>query len=183
MKPVLILGKGPSARHVPASDEFDIAALNGAVKLCESARWLFVNDFEAFSEITESDLKKVDQLVLPSELHVRCGKGLVGAERVIPDVIGHVGRISFYRLHTALKTRVDLPYFGRIISVAETAACWCVKEGRHEFRTLGLDPDGGYSEYFAGGPQVDKPNSHFKRNWQAVCRRIRRVGGTIERIQ
>ena len=35
MKPVVLVGKGPSAQSVPASDAYVIAAVNDATRFCE----------------------------------------------------------------------------------------------------------------------------------------------------
>lgn len=39
---VVLVSKGPSARHIPKSDEYKIAALNDAIILCEEVDYFFV---------------------------------------------------------------------------------------------------------------------------------------------
>ena len=43
-KPVLIVGKGPSARFIPKSDEYYVACLNQSGRLVEHCDFQFIGD-------------------------------------------------------------------------------------------------------------------------------------------
>lgn len=180
---VLILGKGPSARYVDRSDPRVICALNGAVKFCGRCDWLFVNDVSALEEISESCVGITRNIVVPSELHQdRRGRRTMRFDQ-LPDWFVELPCLHIYQLHTAQKRRHDIPDFGRIWSVGETAVCWMLKQGHREFVTLGIDPVGGYHEEFQGGPQdLTKPANWYDQNWRRMEYRVHRLGGTISRL-
>src|SRR5690606_6749765 len=149
--PVVIVGKGPSARYVPpGAGAFRVAALNGAVRLCTWADWLFVNDLSAFAEIAPDDLRRhTGRVVLPAELHIDLGKPRASPRAAIPFLRGRP--YDLFELHTNPDRSPKLPYFGAIGSVAESAVAWLLHLGYRRFYTLGIDPQGGYSQYFAQG--------------------------------
>lgn len=170
---VLIVGKGPSFRQI----EYDgkVACLNGAVNYYPNADWLFVNDMSAFEEIDTMD--GVGTIVLPTWLHcdVRGKKKVPHEAAPVPK-----DKVQNYCLHTA--PELSLPYFGRIMSVGETAVCWLLRDGYRKFETVGIDPQGGYHKKFNSGQQVAKPKRHFKENWQRIKIRVLTAGGEIKRI-
>ena len=183
MDRVLILGKGPSAREVDGLSDGPVAALNGAAKLVTRyITWLFVNDVEAFGEIGQRELWRVRHLVTPALMHQGGGaRPGVPAHKAIPPGSGIV---DHYELHTNPNRDSSLPFFGVVSSVGDTAVAWLLMQGYRDFVTLGIDPDGGYSDHFAGGPQrTDKPLDQYRRNWESMQRRVRGAGGTIERIE
>lgn len=69
MKPVIILGKGPSALSLKKSDRYDVAACNNATWLCESPTYTFYNDIEPMELTSKDDFAKITSLVLPTYLH------------------------------------------------------------------------------------------------------------------
>lgn len=172
---VLIVGKGPSFRQF----EYDgkVACLNGAVNYYPEADWLFVNDLSAFEEINPSSLETVGTIVLPTWLHCDV-KGKVRVPHEAAPVDSE--KVSTYCLHTAPEK--SLPYFGRIMSVGETAVCWLLHCGYRSFDCVGLDSKGGYHANFNGGQQVAKPKRHFKENWKRIEDRVLKAGGEIRRI-
>lgn len=189
MEPVLIVGKGPTAtvnavRAALERGPHHVAALNGAVRLCvDRVDTLFVNDLSAFTEFDRWDCERVGRFVLPTELHLDVrGDETIDSKRVVPLLCGRP--FSFYRLPT--EKRGDfigvVPCFGRIFSVAETAVAYLLHEGYREFRTLGLDPDGGYAPSFSGGAQVERGPAHYRENWERCQRRVLEAGGSIERL-
>jgi len=183
--PVLIVGKGPSARPVEATATRYVAALNEAASLCERCDWLFVNDFSALATLSRALVANAGTLVLPNHLH-RDPFGATHCHwaRAI-DTLGLTPRrVDVYRLFSDphFGSVRHLPEFGRIHSVAETAIAWLLRLGFGTFQTIGIDPAGGYADNFAGGPQTDKPAEWFQQNWLALEARVQRAGATIERI-
>lgn len=170
---VLIVGKGPSFRQM----EYDgkVACLNGAVNYYPNADWLFVNDMSAFKEIDTMD--GVGEIVLPTWLHCDV-KGKVKVPHEASPA--SKDKVRTYCLHTAPEK--SKPYFGRIMSVGETAVCWLLRDGYRKFECVGLDSGGGYHKNFKGGQQVAKPKRHFKENWKRIEDRVLKDGGEITRI-
>jgi len=177
MKPVVVLGKGPSACVIPRSDDYHIACLNESIRLVDSANYLFVNDWEASEFLTEEDILKADQVVVPTHMHKQCGKDLVHCSH--SKVYRWSGSAHEYQLHTSqnpLGSDPKVPYFGVMFSVGETAVSWLMRLGYSEFILCGIDSVPGYSKVFDGGPQVPKPHSHYVKNFRRITERITRYG-------
>lgn len=183
MNPVLILGKGPTAKQVQAEDHRTICALNGACRLCGRVDWLFVNDMSALGEITESCIEVTEHVVVPSELHLDIrGIGTMSFDE-LPEWFTYGPALHIYQLPSAKKMRKDIPSFGPIMSVGETCVAWMLRRGYRRFETLGIDPGGGYHEMFAGGKQdLTKPEDWYNRNWERMVERVESYGGTIQRV-
>lgn len=179
---VLIVGKGPSARPVDRCDSRIVCALNGASKLCGWIDWLFLNDWSALKEISESCIAVTENVVVPSELHLdTAGKKTRSFDR-LPDWIAEGPSLHIYELPSAKRKRPNVPRFGRILSVAETAVAWMLHLGYRRFETMGIDPDGGYHEAFSGGQQVRKPAEWYVHNWQRIVHRVEAKGGRIHQV-
>ncbi len=176
--PVIIVGKGPTARHVSKSPDYKGAARNGALRLCDRADWLFINDVCALKELSAWDIHfRAADMVVPTHLHADTSGRNVVSYRDFPFIAAKCPYT--YSLPSAPKAE---PTFGTIFSVGETAVAWLLAEGYRQFLTLGIDPEGGYSDLFAGGPQIAQPKRHFKINWQRIQDRVKDAGGTIHRI-
>ena len=62
MKPIIIIGKGPSSRKVKKSDKYDVATVNNTIWLCDSPTYAFFNDVELFCLCKKKILKIFQQL-------------------------------------------------------------------------------------------------------------------------
>jgi hypothetical protein len=69
MKPIIILGKGPSARKIISSDKYDVATLNNAVWFCKDPTFAFFNDLEPIEQMTDEDFRYVKTLAVPTYIH------------------------------------------------------------------------------------------------------------------
>ena len=69
MKPVIILGKGPSARFLDKSDKYDVATINNSIWMHSEPKWSFFNDLESMEQMKDSDFDKVSTIITPSYLH------------------------------------------------------------------------------------------------------------------
>lgn len=190
MKPVFLVGKGPSVVPVDLSTDYCVAALNGAIKMCARADYLFVNDWSALGEITMRDLAtKVEVLVLPTRLHMTtCGKKTLDVARL--QSVLRRKQVLCHRLPSSqspAEADVDdngrAPMaFGRQLSVGETAAAFMLHMGHREFHLVGIDPEGQYHESFGGGFQKKtKSRRWYRQNWRRIFDRIKDGGGTVAR--
>lgn len=177
---VYLVGKGLTAKppnNLP--DGCKIAALNGAVKLCEHVDFLFVNDLDSFAEITAESLKRVALLVVPTELHLCHGRHTTPTAAELPACAPPA---VFYQLPTA-QQKTSAPSFGRVLSVGESAVAWLIYRGYREFITSGVDEFPLYSPEFNGGTQcLSKPKTWYRENVERIKKRIETVGGTWERM-
>ena len=48
MKPIIVLGKGPSAFEVSPNNKVDVATANNTIWLCKNPTYAFFNDIELF---------------------------------------------------------------------------------------------------------------------------------------
>ena len=168
-KPVIILAKGPSARFLPESDKYEVAAVNNALWLCPSPRWSFFNDLEPMEQMEDEDFAKATTMIIPSFLHTQHNPRFGGVsgqfhfERLsefFPNRFSHI-EICLYELHPGDNTSVaerertglansNVPALDEWPrSTGQTAAMWLMKfEDRKDFITMGCDPGGGYHPYF-----------------------------------
>lgn len=174
--PVLIVGKGDNVVvPSPMPKEYTVACLNGAIKLCNLADWLFVNDLERFEELPQKYLMRARALVVPTELHKNWGATTVPAAANLPYPCPPV---FFYRLPSA-RTDTKAVSFGPITSVADTAVAWLLDRGHRSFIFTGITRKKQYASHFPpkkGDAKLD--DGFFERNWQSITGRIERAKGS-----
>ena len=180
MKPIVILGKGPSALHLPKSDKYDVAALNNAIWLCEQPTFTFFNDIEPMELTSDEDFKKVKTLVLPSFLHSQFNPRFGGINRhvhflellkIFPGRLDHV-ELYLYELHPGDNVRPEEQQRTRRPdagvpaldewpgSCGVTAANFLAKYiGYKDFIFAGIDVNGGYHPLFENKKRVLQPRT------------------------
>lgn len=183
--PVVILAKGQSAQHIPPGD-YHIAACSEAVRLCDRADWLAVNDLPALKALTAEDLGKANCLVLPRMLHNDSRpSGLTAWSDAIHMAAAPLvyDQLRLFRLHTDRATNPGLPYFGRCRSVSDSLIAYLLHLGYREFFTSGIETDGngGYHPLF--DRQAPKRPQHRQSIWQHTLRRIEAAGATVQKWQ
>lgn len=170
----VLVGKGPSAREVYKSDEYDICAVNNAVILCEEVDLLFVNDMEALDLISENEWKKVKKVVIPTyphkdwnaQRHITFQSFL---DEVPVDVNYHV-----HRLDTCFDKNPKVDYLGPSYSVGTVGIQYLCKYGYKKVYHCGIDAQGGYHPMFMKKNEQGEPINHqcrpephgtYLRNW------------------
>lgn len=179
---VPVVGKGPTLWPPGPNERRLVCALNGAAVHCPRVDWLFVSDVSAISELDEQTMDRVDNLVIPTELHLRTdGTKTLHWPRT-PDWFRFRPEIHLYELNTAKKTHTGAPHFGAIFSVGESCVAWILRLGFREFFTRGIDPAPSYHVEFAGGRQLtEKPTSWYRKNLARISWRISHAGGRLTR--
>ena len=169
MKPIVILGKGPSAMYLPKSDKYDVAALNNSIWLCEEPTYSFFNDIEPMELMSEDDFKKIKTLVIPSFLHSQFNPRFGGINQkihflrlreIFPNKLNNV-EIYLYELHPGDNVRweeknrtgkenAEVPSLDEWPgSCGVTAANFLAKFlGYKDFIFAGIDVEGGYHPIF-----------------------------------
>lgn len=182
MKPVFLVGKGPSSRPVDLPDDYCVVALNGALRMCARADYLFVNDVSALEEVGMLDLiQKVEVVVLPTFLHLTTNGKLTEDARDYQSIFRRK-QVLVHQLETAPEEQEGVPKYGRQHSVAETAVACMLHLGYRDFRTVGIDVEGRYHDVFVDCRQArHKGPSWYKMNWTRICKRIQRHEGTLTR--
>jgi len=169
MKPIIILGKGPSALHLPKSEKYDVAALNNAIWLCEEPTYVFFNDIEPMELTSDSDFKNVRTMIVPSYMHTQFNPRFGGINQhvhfskineIFPNRFNDID-IYLYELHPGDNTKEEerirsnsndaqVPALDEWPgSCGVTAANFLAKFLNYkEFIFAGIDPNGGYHPMF-----------------------------------
>ena len=108
MKPIIIVGKGPTAREIKKSDKYDIATLNNTIWLAPEPTYAFFNDVELFMLMEDEDFKSVTKIVCPTFLHSmwariegKCEGDVthwLDLYKLFPDRLDHI-EFLLYELH------------------------------------------------------------------------------------
>ena len=176
-KPIIIIGKGPSSRHIQKSNKYDIATVNNTIWLSPEPTFAFFNDVELFFLCKKEDFKNVSTIVCPSYLHSNwamleglCENKETHFYKLAELFPGWFDHISFlpYELHNGDNSRPEeqsrineggqpAPALDRWPgSTGGTAAGWLSKYGGdRDFILMGCDPEGGYNPIFVGAGHKD----------------------------
>lgn len=185
--PAVIVGCGPSAVRVPyAPDRYTVHAVNDAIRLCERADVLAINDTPALMRLTAEDIDKVDLFVLPAYLHDDPKpSGLTAASDAFDILLGKLGHdwsrapeCDVYVLHT--DPRGVAPTFGRCRSTSDSLIAYLLSQGFRSFRTLGIEWDGRDGSHPDLPPGMNKTAAHRRSIWQHTLARIQQTGATVQ---
>ena len=177
MKPIVVLGKGPSAIEVKKSDKYDIATVNNTIWLSPEPTYAFFNDVELFALMKDSDFESVKTIVCPSYLHSHwaelegvCNNDETHFYELANIFPGRFDNVDFlpYELHPGDNDRPEevkrigeggqpAPALDKWPgSTGGTAACWLSKyAGYRDFILSGFDAQGGYHPMFIGAGHKD----------------------------
>ena len=178
---VLIVGKGPSLRHVKRGESYEVAALNTASEFCEHIDYLFINDFIAYDRQIEGIWDRVDNLILPTFPHGDDCKPDINKDFTwISKRTPHNVNLWLHELQSAPIKNPKDENFGPVATVGETAVAWLLKRGFRKFVSVGLDPDicAYHKTFIAKG---EKPASYMD-SWHGIERRLKEKGATIKRL-
>lgn len=177
MKPIILLGKGPSSRPVAKSEKYDIATANNTIWLAPESTYAFFNDVELFFLCKKEDFEKINTIIVPSYLHSHWARleGLCKNDEthfselaeLFPGWFDHIDFI-LYELHPGDNSRPEEQQRTGLMnsqvpsldqwpgSTGGTAAAFCSKYlGYRDFILMGVDPNGGYNPVFKGAGHKD----------------------------
>lgn len=154
---VILVSKGPSAKHVSKSDTYKIACLNNAIILCEEVDYFFCHDQDNIDIIDSNEWKKVKNFVMPYYPQ-KAHPGGFSADytyekwtkpvlEVNPDCKFHFVCLGVHAMN-GLTCPSDIPHMGTTYSVLQTAATWLGMNGVKNVITCGIDSEGGYHPMF-----------------------------------
>lgn len=188
--PAVIVGCGPSAVRVPyAPDRYTVHAVNDAIRLCERADVLAINDTPALVRLTAEDIDKVGLFVLPRYLHDDPKpSGFTSAGNAFDILMEKLGNdwsrrpeCDMYVLHTD-PDRIDPrePTFGRCRSTSDSLIAWLLAQGCRTFYTVGIEWDGRDGTHPDLPPGMSKSAAHRRSIWQHTLDRIQQAGATVQ---
>ena len=147
MKPVILIGKGPSARHIQVSDQYVVGALNSAILFSDRIDYFFLQDIETLDNVSDEDIGRIGTAVVPAhpyEDHVQ--RSSLTFANLIAGLPG-IKNFSVYQNPLevdGIEPIPGLPYYPFIRSGGDAAVQWLLEAGHREFIFVGIDPDGGY---------------------------------------
>ena len=161
--PVILVGKGPTAKHIQKTNNFKIAALNNSVILCERVDYLFINDMEALDLIPEAKWDVIHKVIIPTYPHSNWSPHRSITHQTLLDCIPKKIDYFVHRLDTCLDKDPSIPYLGKSFSVGTVALQYLGLEGYKEVLHCGIDSEGGYHPIFEKRDKNGKPINHQTR--------------------
>ena len=159
-KTAVIIGKGPSAKEVKKSDEYDIIAINNSVILCEEVDVLVSNDMETLDNIPTEDWDKIKKVVIPTYPH----KDFNAQDKYTwKTFLERIPKKIDYFVHKLKTHRGGFDEFeslGPSYSSGTTAIQYAAKCGYEEVLYCGIDPEGGYNPIFERKDENGNPLNH-----------------------
>ena len=147
MKPVILMGKGPSARPIEVSDKYVVGALNSAILFCDRIDYFFLQDIETLDNVSPDDIERIDTAVVPAHPYKN---HLQHPSLTFANLIAGLPGIRNFSVYqnplevSGIEQIPGLPYFPFIRSGGDAAVQWLLEAGHREFIFVGIDPDGGY---------------------------------------
>lgn len=149
MKPVVLVGKGPSAQAVPASTDYVVAAVNNATMFCETVDYLFIQDIEILEAMSQADYQKSSMAVVPTHPYRNHNQY---ANLTYLDMLKQMQGVSQFSIYQPrfenpeLVPVDDIEHFSDIYSGGDAAVAWLLARGFRDFHLVGIDPAGGYHQ-------------------------------------
>jgi Zn-finger protein len=160
-KNVVIVGKGPSTRFIPKSDDYKIACLNNAIINCEEVDYFFCHDQDNIDLIEDEWWSKVKTAIVPEYPQQAYPGGFEESYKFnvwTDEIKKHNPLVNFFLVRLGvhdmnnlprLQDGEECPHMGETYSVLQTAATWLGMFDRVDnLITCGLDPSGGYHPMF-----------------------------------
>jgi len=168
MKPVVLFGKGPSARKLDVSDNYVVGAVNSAFVFCDRVDYFFLQDVETLANVRAADIPKLKTAVIPAhpfEQHKQ------RASLTYTSLLGGLAGIERFAVYQnplesdGIAPIEGLPRIDNICSGGDAAVAWLLAEGHRDFVFVGIDPSGGHH------PKVQKDSSHLaeRRQFSVQC--------------
>ncbi len=140
-KPVVLIGKGPSARYVRSSEKHYTCCLNSSGRMTDIINFQFLGDHQVFKQflICDGYLDKIENFIFPVEFNQdnpgrKLSTELIGG-RLPKKIKKHQYTFNFHRYPETDDVRMYT-----VISTGELALAWLLDEGFREFYTVGVDP-------------------------------------------
>lgn len=140
-KPVVIIGKGPSARFVPSSNDYYTCCLNQSGRMTDKIDFQFLGDHQVYQSMIKIPdyFSKISNMILPVEFNQDNPEKKRSLELIDPAHISHMN-VYEHSLHFHPYPETDEVRVYTVISSGETAIAWLLDEGFRTFYTVGIDP-------------------------------------------
>ena len=140
-KPVIIIGKGPSARYVPSSDKYYTCCLNTSGRLTNKIDFQFLGDYYVYKQMCDIDgyFDKMQNFIYPVEFNLENPQRKMSKDLIDHDIKKHLNQFEYtFNFHSYPETE-DIRMY-TVISSGELALAWLLDEGFKTFYTVGIDP-------------------------------------------
>lgn len=144
-KPVLIIGKGPSARFIERSDDYYIACLNQAGRMAEHIDFQFLGDQQPYDDMLESYVNRVDNLIFPTKFNLQNKVGSHSFDYVDSTLPEHVAKYCYTFCGPAVWDCHEFDFAMKVSVMCTGELCfyWLIKQGFRNFKSVGIDGDCG----------------------------------------
>jgi hypothetical protein len=171
-KPVLIVGKGPTARFIPKSDEYYVACLNQSGRLVEHCDFQFIGDQKPYHDMLESYVERVDNLIFPTKFNLQNTTG--------DDTIDYVNRTLPQSVQKHAYTfcgptvwhchDFDFAMKVSVMCTGELSFYWLLKQGFKNFKSVGIDKNFGdnrrHQIFMSNGDCPDVASGNLFDGWE-----------------
>lgn len=140
-KPVIIIGKGPSARYIEASDEYYTCCLNTSGRFTNKINFQFLGDHQVYKQMCAVDgyFSKTENLIYPVQFNQDNPQRKKSKDLIDNKALGNLKQHEYtFHFHPYPETQ-DVRLY-TVISTGELAIAWLLEEGFKTFYTVGIDP-------------------------------------------
>ena len=140
-KPVVIIGKGPSARHVPSSSEYYTCCLNTSGRLTDVVNFQFLGDYFIYEQMCAINgyFNKIENFIYPVEFNLENPQRKKSKDLINHDLKAGLNQFEYtFHFHKYPETE-DIRMY-TVINSGEVALAWLLEEGFKTFYTVGIDP-------------------------------------------
>ena len=173
-KPVLIVGKGPSARFVESNEDYYVACLNQSGRICEKIDFQFVGDQKPFEDMMSDYVDRVDNLIFPTKFNQQNTlgeKSMIHVDNVLPKNVQRYGYTfcgptvwDCHDIENVMKVSV--------LCTGEVAFFWLLQQGFRNFKSIGIDinckNNRRHKIFVNNGDCPDLLNNHLHDGWEEL---------------
>ena len=140
-KPVVIIGKGPSARFINSSDNIYTCCLNTSGRFTNKINFQFLGDHQVYKQMCSIHgyFQKTENLIFPVEFNQDNPQRKKSRDLIDDSILGNT-RQHEYTFHFHKYPETDNVRLYTVISTGELALAWLLDEGFTNFYTVGIDP-------------------------------------------
>ena len=172
-KPVLVVGKGPTARFVNYSGEYYTACLNQSGRMVEKIDFQFIGDQKPYEDMLEDYVDRVDNLIFPSKFNQQNSVGDSCLDFVNTTLPNKVNKFAYtfcgptvwdcHEIENVMKVSV--------MCTGELCFFWLLKQGFRNFMSVGIDKncDVGkrrHEVFIKNGDCPDVLNNNLGPGWE-----------------
>ena len=171
-KPVVIIGKGPSARFVQKSDDYYIACLNQGGRLAEHIDFQFLGDQRPYDDMLNSYVDRVDNLIFPTKFNLQNKVGNHSFDYVESTLPKHINKYCYTFCGPTVWDchEFDFAMKVSVMCTGELSFYWLIQQGFKSFKSVGIDKNclsqRRHNYFMKNGDCPDVEAGHLFDGWE-----------------